>query len=121
MARANGSGTFTPGAYCQLICGEIECRMRDKGPMPGKKAKKVGEMPAKNWSRLLCCTYSPPVNWSRIMNGPAPVAFTVDTPGCSFQVLGKNDGRLMPVCQSTRVSNVCPKSARRTPPVLSGS
>src|SRR3954470_23199842 len=48
MARANASGTFTPGAYCQLICGEIECRIRENGPRPGKNAKNVGEMLAKN-------------------------------------------------------------------------
>src|SRR6266480_3361074 len=39
--------------------------------------------------------------------------------GCSFHVLGKNDGRLMLVCQSTCVSNVSPYRTRRTPPVLS--
>ena len=39
--------------------------------------------------------------------------------GCSFHVLGKNDGKLMLVCQSTWVSNVSPYRTRRTPPVLS--
>src|SRR5437899_848093 len=41
--------------------------------------------------------------------------------GCSFQVLGKNDGRLMLVCQSTWVSNVSSNRTRRTAPVLSWS
>src|SRR5213078_2788874 len=53
------------------------------------------------------------------MNGPAPVAFTIATPGCSFQLLAKNDGRLIPVPHSTRVSNVSPYNTRRTDPALS--
>src|SRR4029077_6593817 len=36
--------------------------------------------------------------------------------GCSFQVLAKNDGRLMLVCQSTCVSNVSPNKVRRMHP-----
>jgi len=46
------------------------------------------------------------VNWLRIANGPAVVVFTIASPGWSFQVPVKNDGRLIPVCHSTRVSNV---------------
>src|SRR5439155_19884805 len=53
------------------------------------------------------------------MNGPAPVAFTIAPPGCRFQVLSKKDGRLIPVCHSTRVSKVYPNSTRRTDPALS--
>ena len=55
------------------------------------------------------------------MKGPPLVVFKIPTLGCSFQVPEKNDGRLMLVFQSTRVSNVSPKRTRRTPPVLSGS
>jgi hypothetical protein len=40
------------------------------------------------------------------MNGPPLVVFKIPTLGCSFQLLEKNDGRLMLVFQSTRVSNV---------------
>ena len=52
------------------------------------------------------------------MKGP-PTLFWIPMLGCSFHVLGKNDGRLMLVCQSTWVSNVSPYRTRRTPPVLS--
>src|SRR5882762_11142979 len=54
------------------------------------------------------------------MKGPPLVVFKIPTLGCSFQVPEKNDGRLMLVFQSTRVSKVSPKTTRRTPPVLSG-
>src|SRR6266498_6096458 len=50
------------------------------------------------------------------MNGPAPVAFAICTPGCGFHVPLDSDGRLIPVCQSTSVRNVRPYRARRTPP-----
>ncbi len=53
------------------------------------------------------------------MNGPAPVAFTIAMPGCSFQELAKNDGRLMPVLHLTRDSYVSPNSTFPTAPVLS--
>src|SRR5882762_8217221 len=54
------------------------------------------------------------------MKGPALVVFRIPTLGCSFQVLGKNDGRLMLVFQSTRVSNVSPYRTCRIAPVVSG-
>ena len=93
--------------------------MRERGPIPGKKPKNVGEALALNCRRLPWRRNSPPVNWLRIMNGPAPVAFTIAMPGCSFQELAKNDGRLMPVLHSTRDSYVSPNSTFPTAPVLS--
>src|SRR5258705_11158041 len=54
------------------------------------------------------------------MKGTALVVLRIPTLGCSFQVLGKNDGRLMLVFQSTRVSNVSPYRTCRSAPVVSG-
>ena len=62
IALAYASGTVTPGAYCQLMSGEKEWRIRAKGPKPGRNPKKVGDALAENASRLPCCTQSPPVN-----------------------------------------------------------
>src|SRR6266581_2158275 len=50
------------------------------------------------------------------MKGPPVVLFRICTPGCSFHDPANTSGRLMPVCQSTRVSNVRPYSTCRTPP-----
>src|SRR6266571_3347682 len=54
------------------------------------------------------------------MKGP-PTLFWIPMLGCSFHVLGKNDGRLMLVCQSTCVSNVSPNRTRRTAVLSPGS
>src|SRR5258705_13450330 len=54
------------------------------------------------------------------MKGTALVVLRIPTLGCSFQVLGKKDGRLMLVFQSTRVSNVSPYRTCRIAPVGSG-
>src|SRR5512135_211443 len=85
--------------------GEIECRIRANGPTPGKNPKKLGARPSVNCSRLPCCRNRPPVNWLRSMKGPALVLLTMPMPGCSLQVPLNTWGRLMPVDQSTRVSN----------------
>src|SRR5256714_13741867 len=97
----------------------MECRMRDSGPTPGKKPKNVGDTLALKARRLPCRTYWPPVNWLRIMKGPPLVALRIPTLGCSFQVLVKNDGRLMLDVQLTRDSNVSPYRTRPMLPVLS--
>src|SRR5713226_7085995 len=50
------------------------------------------------------------------MNGTAVVAFRICTPGSSFHDPANTSGRLIPVCQSTCVSNVRPYNTCRTPP-----
>src|SRR5712691_219788 len=82
------------------MTGEMLCRIRLRGPIPGKNPNSVGADVTEKRNRLPCCTKLPPVLRFRTANACPASEFPIPSTGCSFHDPRKSTGRLIPVSQS---------------------
>ena len=101
------------------MTGEMLCRIRLRGPRPGKKPNSVGDAVAPKRKRLPWRTKLPLVARFRMANGPL-VLLPTPTTGWSFHDPRNNTGRLIPVSQSIELEK-SPRNVCRTRTLSVGS